>query len=75
MDKFFVKYLNIITNNLSWSFNLGEYSLEYFLEPFFRIRIKNCNSITKIGGDHLFHKRKKLKENEHQKLQNLKLKK
>ena len=39
--------------------NMGTDSLKYFLEPFFRISIKNYIIIEKNGkrgGDHLFHK-------------------
>ena len=59
MDKFFVKYLNNITNNLSSSLIF----IRILFGTVFRISIKNCTSIKNIGGAYLFHKRKKLKEN------------
>ena len=62
MDKFFVKYLNSITNHLSL--------LEYFLKPFLEYASKTALVLKKLGGDDLFHKIKKLKEKKHQKLKN-----
>ena len=55
MDRFFVNYLESITNNLPSSLYLDKYSLEEILDTFFWISIKNCTSIEKIGGDHLFY--------------------
>ena len=49
MDKFFVKYLKSITNNLSLSFNLGWYSLEYYLEPFLELASKNALVLKILG--------------------------
>ena len=57
----------------SLSINLGLDSLEYFLEPFLELASKTAQVLKKLGVTICSMKEKKFKENEHQKLKNLKV--